>query len=161
ERARMHAFLGELATLDTELTELERVRASLDPARTQAAGAGDGARTAEPKAATGAGDPERRGASIDDALRDLKKRAGTTGAAQPPGSGGAEIRRMEVPRPGERRRRARRAEAEDGGGAASQEEVALMSLANRGGRDPAGVAGAATPGAGRRVAIAIAVAWSV
>jgi len=63
ERGRMHALLGELATLETELAELERVR------RTVADAPKPPPRAAAPPPPT-----------LDDALSDLKKRAGA-----PPG----------------------------------------------------------------------------
>jgi UDP-N-acetylglucosamine:LPS N-acetylglucosamine transferase len=72
ERARMHAMLGELATLESELAELERVRKTV----------GDIPRTsARPRAtATASPDPAdyvaRHAPSIDDALNDLKRKAG-------------------------------------------------------------------------------------
>ncbi|MGE0872627.1 MAG: hypothetical protein AB7P03_28995 [Kofleriaceae bacterium] len=66
ERARMHGLLGELATLETELAELERVRRT----------AGASGRTSRPAAA-----PAR---SVDDALADLKKRAGASGSSHRP-----------------------------------------------------------------------------
>jgi len=87
ERARMHALLAELAQLETELAELERVRKTIhdaprSPPRAQA--------SATSSAYAGASDiprsPPPRAASIDDALNDLKKRAGTGGAAPRPGA---------------------------------------------------------------------------
>lgn len=83
ERARMHALLGELATLETELAELERVRKTVaeaprPPPRAPGAGSGgsdDAFRAARP-------------ASIDDALSDLKKRAG----APPPSSSSSQAK---------------------------------------------------------------------
>jgi hypothetical protein len=77
ERARMHALLTELATLEAELAQVQRAR-SAPP-------------TAPPPSAT-APPPSR--ASVDDALADLKKRAGgasapsrPVGAKPPPGDG--------------------------------------------------------------------------
>ncbi len=77
ERAKMHALLGELATLETELAELERVSKTIaDAARTPASSStasgahGESARTSAPP-------------TIDDALNDLKRRAGGPGAASP------------------------------------------------------------------------------
>lgn len=86
ERARMHGLLAELATLETELQELERVRRTVadTPRPPPRASAG-----------TNAGTPPRasapRPASIDDALDDLKRRAGSSntgsaGASKPPGA---------------------------------------------------------------------------
>ncbi|MBA3397915.1 MAG: hypothetical protein H0T89_35150, partial [Deltaproteobacteria bacterium] len=84
ERARMHGLLAELATLETELAELERVRKTINDAPRpppRAAGAGG---------ATGTSDMPRASAprppSLDDALNDLKKRAGSPGGAPPPRS---------------------------------------------------------------------------
>jgi hypothetical protein len=90
ERARMHALLGELATLEAELAELDRVRRSAAEAPRAAAGrAAVGDASAAPR---GGG---RRGAAggvaggtIEDALNDLKRRAGG-GAAGGSRSGGA------------------------------------------------------------------------
>ncbi len=83
ERARMHALLGELATLEAELAELERVRRTVaDAPRTpppRAASTASAAAGAEDFAAA----PPRR-PSIDDALNDLKKRAGSSPAASAP-----------------------------------------------------------------------------
>ena len=81
ERAKMHSLLGELATLEAELAELERVaRTVADAPRPRPAG---GATTDRPRAASEA--PPRRAPppSIDDALDDLKRRAGTAGAPGP------------------------------------------------------------------------------
>jgi hypothetical protein len=88
ERARMHGLLAELATLETELAELERVRRTVGsaprppPRAASSAGAGTGT-------GTGASDdfaPPPRPASLDDALNELKKRAGAppSGAAPRP-----------------------------------------------------------------------------
>lgn len=89
ERARMHALLGELATLETELAELERVRRTVAdaPRPPPRAAASSGAWID----AEDAPRPPRR-ASIDDALNDLKKRAGAP--ARPASSSTAK------PRPG-------------------------------------------------------------
>lgn len=83
ERARMHALLAELAQLETELAELERVRKTVQ----------DAPRRPPPRASsttsassTYEAAPPPRQPSIDDALSDLKKRAGTTGTAKPSGS---------------------------------------------------------------------------
>jgi len=82
ERARMHGLLGELAALEAELAELERVRRTVADAPRPpraAGGVSSGAAAAEA--------PPRppRPPSIDDALSDLKKRAGaSSGAAAGP-----------------------------------------------------------------------------
>ena len=72
ERARMHGLLAELATLESELKELERAIAALPKdmprAKPPASAPGEPVRAA----------PTRSG-SLDDALADLKRRAGTTG----------------------------------------------------------------------------------
>jgi len=74
ERARMHALLTELATLDAELKELERAsRAAADAARTA---------PAEPPPRTRASS-EPRVAPIDDALDELKRRTAAAGPAEP------------------------------------------------------------------------------
>jgi hypothetical protein len=87
ERARMHALLGELATLETELAELERVRKNV----------GDIPK-ARPSARPSGADPvddvrPPPAPSIDDALRDLKSRAGGPNAtgtkSTPKPSGGS------------------------------------------------------------------------
>lgn len=88
ERARMHSLLGELAALEAELAELERVRratasAPRPPPRASAPSSGFGGGAGGEDAPR----PPPR-ASIDDALNDLKKRAGTPagpapGAARP------------------------------------------------------------------------------
>ena len=85
ERARMHSLLGELATLETELAELERVRSTINdvprsakqPPRPSATAVDDG----EPFA--------RDVPTIDDALNEMKRRAGggnSGRAAAPPKS---------------------------------------------------------------------------
>ncbi len=90
ERARMHALLAELATLETELAELERVRrAAADAPRPPPRGGGGGGSTDEdlPRAS--------RRPSIDDALSDLKKRAGapsgsSSSSSKPRPAGGSD-----------------------------------------------------------------------
>ena len=83
ERAKMHMLLGELATLEQELAELERVAATVESTPRPPP------RAERPSASTssdyGGEAPPRRAPppSIDDALNDLKRRAGT-GAAPPP-----------------------------------------------------------------------------
>jgi hypothetical protein len=73
ERAKMHAMLAELATLDGELRTLEQAsKAAAAAARTPAA-----TNASSPRPATGA----TPGASLDDALDALKRRAG---GAPPP-----------------------------------------------------------------------------
>jgi hypothetical protein len=84
ERAKMHALLAELATLDGELKELERaIKAAADAAR-------DAPRAGSRGGEGFAGDSSRgsHGASrgtphgtIDDALHDLKRRAGPAAAS--------------------------------------------------------------------------------
>ena len=78
ERARMHALLGELATLETELAELERVRKTLhDLPRSSARPASVSASSS----ASSAEAPRRTPApSIDDALAALKRNAGASGS---------------------------------------------------------------------------------
>jgi hypothetical protein len=85
ERAKMHALLAELATLDGELRELERAgKAAAEAARQagSAAGAASGAAGA-PRTPPG---PPR--SNLDDELDDLKRRAGpgqaTARPAPPP-----------------------------------------------------------------------------
>jgi len=72
ERATMHAMLAELAALDAELKELERVsKAAAEAARSTASAAAN-ASAARP--ATAPGKPVS-GATLDDALSELKRRA--------------------------------------------------------------------------------------
>ena len=87
ERAKMHTLLGELATLEQELAELERVAATFESLpksppraeRSSASGSASDSSDAPPRRA-----PQP---SIDDALNDLKKRAGA-GGSPPPKQGG-------------------------------------------------------------------------
>jgi len=67
ERARMHALLGELATLESELAELERVHKTVE---------------SQPKAPPPPKAPPAP--TLDDALDEMKKRAG--GNVKPPSS---------------------------------------------------------------------------
>ncbi len=88
ERARMHSLLAELATLETELAELERVYATIQdipPA----------ANNPRPRASSSVDDmdfdpgPSRREApqpSIDAALDEMKRRAGKPGATSTSGA---------------------------------------------------------------------------
>ncbi len=71
ERAKMHAMLSELATLDAELKELERT----SKAAAEAARAAPAAAAAPP--------PRTRPASIDDALDALKRKAQASPASSP------------------------------------------------------------------------------
>jgi hypothetical protein len=84
ERAKMHALLAELATLDGELKELERaIKAAADAPR-EAPRASSGSRaTAEP-GSSGAGGSR---SSLDDALHDLKRRAAANPGASAPRQG--------------------------------------------------------------------------
>jgi hypothetical protein len=79
ERAKMHSLLAELSTLETELAELERVAKQFADAPRPPP------RAARPSTNTDdyAEPPPRRAPapSIDDALNDLKRRAGTPGAS--------------------------------------------------------------------------------
>jgi len=79
ERARMHSLLTELATLETELAELERVHATIQdipPASSRARAPADDTVDFEP----GPRRKEPPPASIDDALDEMKRRAGKPGA---------------------------------------------------------------------------------
>ena len=84
ERARMHALLGELATLETELAELERVRKTVHdaPRPPPRPPAGASTRAADPFEVPRAA----RRPSIDEALEEMKRRA-ASGGAPPPRSG--------------------------------------------------------------------------
>ncbi|MDQ3341240.1 MAG: hypothetical protein M4D80_39300 [Myxococcota bacterium] len=77
ERARMHALLAELAQLETELAELDRVRKAVQdkPPRPRA--------TASSSSSSSSSfyDAAPRAPTVDDALNDLKKKAGTPGGA--------------------------------------------------------------------------------
>ncbi|HZJ65123.1 MAG TPA: hypothetical protein VFD36_16545, partial [Kofleriaceae bacterium] len=76
-RARMHALLAELATLDSELKELERAsQAAAEAARTAPSASASGARTSS----------NTNSNPLDDALSDLKRRAGSDGARSSPSS---------------------------------------------------------------------------
>jgi hypothetical protein len=74
-RARMHALLGELAKLESELKDLDRVKAAPRPSAPPSAGV-----------ANDAPPPPRppRSPSVDDALADLKRRSAAGGGAAPP-----------------------------------------------------------------------------
>ena len=80
ERAKMHSLLGELSTLESELAELERVAKQFEHAPRPP-------RSERPSSSSSSDDdsepaPRRAPApSIDDALNDLKRRAGTPGAS--------------------------------------------------------------------------------
>jgi UDP-N-acetylglucosamine:LPS N-acetylglucosamine transferase len=88
ERARMHGLLSELATLESELKDLERsikalgdiprTSSSASSASTSSSGAGGGAPRAEA--------PPRRAASIDDELARLKRHGGGGPTPKPPAS---------------------------------------------------------------------------
>lgn len=85
ERARMHSLLAELATLESELAELERVRKTVSDAPPRAR---PSARPGGSSSTDDLGDLGDLGAaapppSIDDALDALKRRAG---GAPPPGT---------------------------------------------------------------------------
>ncbi|HEY4243089.1 MAG TPA: hypothetical protein VGM88_24925 [Kofleriaceae bacterium] len=84
ERARMHSLLAEMATLETELRDLEK-----SAAQAQSVPRVDAAPRAEAPRPRAAPKP-----SLDDALNELKKQAGgapprTTAARPPPASGTA------------------------------------------------------------------------
>ncbi len=85
ERARMHALLAEMATLERELAELAKVAA----AAPRAAAGGGSARAAAP--------PPKR-ATVDDMLADLKRTAGPAAGAGGGGGGGSAA--PPPPRPG-------------------------------------------------------------
>jgi hypothetical protein len=87
ERARMHALLAELATLERELAELERVRRAAAEAPRPPPRAAT-ASSSSSSSGLGAEDfaPPPRARSIDDALNDLKKRAGAA-PSSPTGRG--------------------------------------------------------------------------
>lgn len=86
ERAKMHALLAELATLDGELKELERaIKAAADAAR-----AAPSASTSSRSAGTSNPSSARPPGTLDDALSDLKRRAGSSpSSARPTAKPGA------------------------------------------------------------------------
>jgi hypothetical protein len=87
ERARMHGLLSELATLESELKDLERsIKALGDIPRTSSAGtssssSGGGSARAEA--------PPRRASSIDDELARLKRQGGGGPTPKPSSSTGS------------------------------------------------------------------------
>jgi len=85
ERSRMHALLAELATLESELKELERAIKQVGdlPKPPPAASAGAGPRGRSDSRPP----PSRKPASIDDELEKLKRNAGSP-AGTAPKSGG-------------------------------------------------------------------------
>jgi hypothetical protein len=89
ERAKMHALLAELATLDGELKELERaIKVAADAARTAPSAASGsrssaGAAPGRAGATSGAAPRATPGATIDDALHDLKRRAASAPGPAP------------------------------------------------------------------------------
>ncbi len=89
ERAKMHQLLGELATLEQELAELERVARTIQDAprtSTSSSPRSDGP-TERPR-------PRTPTPSLDDALNDLKRRAGgASGSAAPNQSASKSTRR--------------------------------------------------------------------
>lgn len=82
ERAKMHALLAELSTLEAELAELERVaRTIADAPRPSSSSSASSAR---PRSASTPPPPRSAPApSLDDALNDLKRRAGGAPSAAP------------------------------------------------------------------------------
>ena len=86
ERAKMHALLAELATLDGELKELERSsKAAAEAARTFSSASASSAGPS--RAAPGSTARPAAGSTLDDALDDLKRRAGPEGARPNPRPG--------------------------------------------------------------------------
>ncbi|HET9627134.1 MAG TPA: hypothetical protein VFP84_37500 [Kofleriaceae bacterium] len=100
ERAKMHAMLAELATLDAELKELDRAsKAAADAARTASAAQDKAARAASQAQASG--NVGRATGTLDDQLNELKRRAGSAPAGGSPGgsSGGSPGSSGSAPRP--------------------------------------------------------------
>jgi hypothetical protein len=93
ERSRMHALLGELATLERELKDLDRAGSAPRPERApppRASATTAGADDFDPDLSDAPPPPPPRGPSLDDELARLKRSA--TGPAPPPGgkpAGGA------------------------------------------------------------------------
>jgi len=80
ERAKMHAFLAELATLEQELAELERVaKAIQDAPRSSSSSSSSSGQADAPQQR-----PRTPPPSLDDALDDLKRRAGGPGGSAAP-----------------------------------------------------------------------------
>jgi hypothetical protein len=92
ERARMHALLGELAALETELAELERVRRSIQDLPPRASSTRSSRARADDLDDLGdLGDLPRAAPapSIDDALNDLKRRTAAGAVPGPKPKSGA------------------------------------------------------------------------
>jgi hypothetical protein len=88
ERSRMHSLLGELATLESELADLERVRKTVSDAPPRASSSARPSASSDDLGDLGdLGDLPRSAPapSLDDALNDLKRRA-ATGPAPSPGA---------------------------------------------------------------------------
>ena len=95
ERARMHSLLGELATLERELAELDaqiKVAEAAGAASAASRRSGSGSTGSSSRSARSDDDlfdsgPSAPPPSIDDALDALKRKAGTTAAPRPPSPG--------------------------------------------------------------------------
>jgi hypothetical protein len=86
ERARMHSLLSELATLEKELSELERVYATIQDIPSSATSGRSQSRSSASDDMDFDPGPSRPEPSIDDALNEMKKRAGKPGAPPPAGA---------------------------------------------------------------------------
>ncbi|MCX5741239.1 MAG: hypothetical protein NT062_01930 [Proteobacteria bacterium] len=81
ERARMHALLGELAALESELRELEAVSRTLDSLPRTPPQATRGARGEPDELDDDFASPPPRASNLDDALAEMKRRAGGASGA--------------------------------------------------------------------------------
>ena len=83
ERAKMHAMLGELATLESELKDLERTikQVSDTPPRSSSSKSGSAG------SASAGGSSRARPPSLDDELAQLKRNAGQPGGGAKPNAG--------------------------------------------------------------------------
>ncbi len=93
ERARMHALLAELATLESEIKELERAIAQVgDLPKPPPA-------SARPRSDSAPPPPRHKPASIDDELAKLKRNAGAPASSSAPPKPGAKSASTSAPPP--------------------------------------------------------------
>jgi hypothetical protein len=86
ERAKMHALLAELSTLEAELAELERVARTIADAPRASASSSSSTTSSSSRPRSASTPPPPRSApapSLDDALDDLKRRAGGSASGAP------------------------------------------------------------------------------
>ncbi len=102
ERARMHAVLAELATLEAELGELDRVRKTVAEAPPRPRATAGAPYASNSTAAADDATPRPRAPkppSIDDALSEMKKRASAGGQVPPRPAGAASSGATSAKRP--------------------------------------------------------------